>query len=180
MLPFNRPLLGTVLRATLLAALAASCLALAVWGRGDVSSLPVPDLPAPDGEAAKDLCRDILRRALEKDRLAGEVIEGRLSLVDAAARYRDLDEQPPPFSWSNFRSAYPGDSDDERHCRAVIVFVRAELASRPGADPAVVGRLEAELHDLLNRGEIRLPRPETPPPDGPPPAPGPGTPLPRE
>ena len=180
MLPFNRPLLGTVLRASLLAALAASCLTLAVWRRGDVSSLPDPDLPAPDSEAAVGICRDILRRVLEKDRLAGEVIEGRLSLVGAAARYRDLDEQPPPFSWSNFRSAYPGDSDDERHCRAVIVFVRAELGSRPGADPAVVGRLEAELHDLLNRAEFRLPPPETPPPDGPLPAPGSAPPLPHE
>jgi hypothetical protein len=159
MLPFHRSLPGGVLRLSLLVALAACALVPAV--SGGPGFWAVPDSQAPD-----DHCRDILRRVLEKDRLAGEVIEGRLSLAEAAARYRDLDEQSPEFRWREFRESHPGASDDERHCRAVIGFVRAELPGRPGGDPALVGRLETELLDLLGRGDFRLPRPDTPPPGG--------------
>jgi hypothetical protein len=168
MLPFHRPLLGTVLRLSPLAALAACCLALAFSRGSGFWAAPGPDRegdPAgPDSPAPEDLCREITRRASEKDRLAGEVIEGRLALVKAAARYRDLDEQPPPFHWREFREGHPGASDDERHCRAVIVHVRWELLDRPGGDPALVGRLETELQDLLRRGDFRLPGPDRAPP----------------
>jgi hypothetical protein len=159
MAPFHRPLFGSILWATLLAALAACGLTLTVCRNGDFWSLPGPD-GGPDEQAPADVCRDVLRRLLEKQRLAGEVIEGRLSLTEAAAAFRHLDEQPPAFNWSDFRRTYPGATDDERHCRAVIVFVRAQLQIRPGADPALLGRLEAELHDLVGRGGFRLPPPE--------------------
>src|SRR5262249_39287585 len=151
-----------------LPALAACCLALAVSGGPDFWAVPWSDRgagpAAPDSQTSEDLCREVTRRVSEKDRLAGEVIGGRVSLVEGAARYRDLDEHPPAFCWREFREVYPGASDDERHCRAVIAHVRAELPNRPGADPALVGRLETELHDLLRRGDLRLPRPDTPPP----------------
>ena len=163
MSPCHRPLLGAVLRGSLPAGLAACCLALAVWRGGNFWSVPrpdgLPDRAAPDGQAAADVCPNLLRRVRDKERLAGEVIEGRLSLAEAAARYRDLDAQPPPPNWEEFRRVYPGASDDERHCRQVIANVRLELPFHPDADPALLGRLEAELDDLLGRGDFHLPGP---------------------
>jgi hypothetical protein len=170
MLPFHRPPLGAVLRLSPVAALAACWLALAVSRGPGFWAAPGPDReddPAgPDSQAPDDLCREITRRLSEKDRLAGEVIEGRLSLVEAAARYRDLDAQPPTFRWRELREVYPGASDDECHCRTVIGNVRARLLYRPGGDPALVGRLETELQDLLRRGDFRLLGPDTPPAGG--------------
>jgi hypothetical protein len=85
------------------------------------------------------------------------VIAGRLSLLEAAARFRDLDEQPPAARREVLRCAYPGASDDECRCRAVLQYVWVEARDRPGADPAVAKRLEAELRGLLGHGDVRLP-----------------------
>jgi hypothetical protein len=104
----------------------------------------------------QDLCKAIDQRAAEKDALAGEVIEGRLPLRQAAALFRDLNARPPAFNWEAFRQTYPGCSDDELNCREVIDFVAQGVMRRPGVDPAVVGRLEAELRGLLERGDLHL------------------------
>jgi WD40 repeat protein len=99
-----------------------------------------------------------LRRRIEaKYRLAREVIEGRLTLLEAAARFRDLDREPPPFAWDAFRATCPGASDDELHCREVICFVCAEQRGRPRTDAGIVARLEAELDERLGRGDLHLP-----------------------
>jgi WD40 repeat protein len=101
--------------------------------------------------------RALLRRLKAKNRLAREVIDGRLTLLEAAARFRNLDLKPPPFAWDALRSIYPGASDDELHCREVIFFVRAEQRDRPGTDAGIVARLEAELNERLGRGDLHLP-----------------------
>jgi hypothetical protein len=122
------------------------------------------------GRAGQGLNETVVRiaaRCTEKHRLAAEVIEGRLGLLEAARHYRDLDEQPPPFHWEQFRHNFPGRSDDERHCRQVIAFVRGTLPEHQRADPAVVARLEAELEDLRRQGDLRLPRPVAALPEGP-------------
>jgi hypothetical protein len=46
------------------------------------------------------------------------VVEGHLTLLQAAACFRDLNARPPAFQWEVFRQTYPGGSDDERHGRA--------------------------------------------------------------
>jgi hypothetical protein len=164
---FHRTPPGAALQAGLLTALAACCLAVAVSRGPDFWSLPRSGRgadPAPD-ESGREV-RDVARRIVEKERLAADVIEGRLSLTAAAARYRDLNEQTPPFNWETFRRLYPGASDDERHCRAVIGYVREDLRHRPGADLALTDRLDTELQDLLRRGDFRLPRRDGPPPGG--------------
>jgi hypothetical protein len=125
----------------------------------DTTFLAVPEADsgprAPD-PAWHDLREASDRRAAEKHALAGEVIEGRLPLRRAAAQFRDLNARPPAFNWEAFRQTYPGSSDDERHCCEVIQFVGQEVRRRPGADPAAVGRLEAELRGLLQHGDFRL------------------------
>ena len=159
----HRPSLGTALCRVFLAALAAGCLAVAV-ARPTATPTPL-GLPAgADQEAERsrrldDQMRVICRCIEEKERLAREVAAGRLGLVEAAARYRDLATEDPVITPDIFRRAYPGGSDEERYCRQVIVFVQEAVRERPGGDLAVVGRLEAELDDLLGRGDFRLPAP---------------------
>jgi hypothetical protein len=120
----------------------------------------------PPDRAVQNLCEALDRRSAEKRALASAVIEGRLPLLQAAARFRDLNAQPPAFPWEAFRQAYAGDSDDERHGREVLQFVRLEARQRPGADSAMVGRLEAERQGLLEHGNLRLPGPDDVHPGG--------------
>jgi hypothetical protein len=154
-----KPLLRQTLGAGLLAVLAACCLALALSRGTDSWAPPALDGTDPDaGDRELDeLSRAVQRRTAEKERMAAQVAEGRLTLPDAAARFRDLDRQPPPFYWDQFRHEYPGRSDEERHCREVISYVRA-LQDGPDRGAAVAARLEAELRDLLDRGDLRLPK----------------------
>src|ERR1700730_7784401 len=69
----------------------------------------------------------VTRRVLLRHHLARDVAEDRCTLLAAAARFRDLSESGPAFSWEGFRMRYPGASDDERFCRQVIVFVDNEV-----------------------------------------------------
>jgi hypothetical protein len=164
--PFHRPFLSAALRGILVAASAACCVALALWQGADSPAVPGSagdaDAHAQPNVEAVDVCRKAMQRAVEKQGLAAEVVEGRLSLVGAAARYRDLNAGEPAFNWQALRTTYPGCPDDELHCREVLSFVRIELQHRPEADPALAEHLEAELHDLLGRGNFRLPGPTSP------------------
>ena len=110
-----------------------------------------------EGERLEALSRGARRRLDAKAGVILEVLQGRLTLPEAAARFRDLNDQLPAFNWEQFRQAYPGRSDDERHCQQVIQFVRNEVQARGAADLAPVARLEAELHERLDRGDLRLP-----------------------
>jgi hypothetical protein len=86
-----------------------------------------------------------------------DVVEGRCSLLKAAARFRDLNTNTPHFDWERFRSYYPAASDQEAHCQHVIGAVSAYLADRPDRRRAVIHRLETELQERLQRGPIELP-----------------------
>ena len=144
----------------LLTAVASCCLAAALSRDSTISGVPGADdtgPQAPPDRELHNLCAAAEQRAAEKFALAGEVIDGRLALLPAAARFRDLNARPPAFSWEAFRRTYPGSSDDERHCREVIQYVRQEVQRRPGVDATIPGRLEAELRCLLERGGCRLP-----------------------
>ena len=164
---FSRPGLVTALVWVLVAGLSAGGVGLAVLRGTDFGALPDDRPRERPGQGPDDTFARVAERCTQKRRLAEEVIDGRLGLLEAARRYRDLDEQPPPFYWEAFRRTYPGASDDERHCRNVIGYVGTALQDRPDADPALVARLEAELEDLLRRGDLRLPGPVAAPPDGP-------------
>jgi hypothetical protein len=106
-----------------------------------------------------DAQRERLRHWQEGKREAVRaVIAGRMTLLEAAARFRELDRQLPEFKWDLFRRAYPGSSDGERHCRHVIAATEAELSKRPDEAAEVMARLEAELQEHLQRdGTIQLP-----------------------
>jgi hypothetical protein len=86
-----------------------------------------------------------------------DVIAGRCSLPEAAARFWELNRSMSAFHWENFRRAYPGATNGERCCRHVIQHVVSRLEDEPNRREAVVGRLKAELAECLRRGPIRLP-----------------------
>src|SRR5262245_4691846 len=167
---FRCPRRVTVLVWALVAGLPASGVGLTALRGTHFWALPDPaggaDAQARPGRGPEDTSA-VVERCAEKHRLAAEVLEGRLGLLEAATHFRDLNEQPPPFLWERFRDRFPGRSDDERHCRQVIAFVKAALPEYRGADPAPVARLEAELEELLRQGDLRLPRPTAALPDGP-------------
>ena len=113
-----------------------------------------------DGEAATDwyayriqagVCRDHARR-----RIARALIAGRLTLAEAAGRFRDLDEVNPDFREDLFRRAFRGTCDDERRARQVIAEAAREYPG-PRQTCAVAARLEAELDLALRHGTFRLP-----------------------
>jgi hypothetical protein len=101
---------------------------------------------------------DTVRRRTEaRKALVRDLGAGRLTLLETAARFRDLDRSAPDFQWDVFRRGYPGDSDDERHCREVIRQLWAFEPLGPAPTRELARRLEGELADYLARGTLRLP-----------------------
>jgi hypothetical protein len=120
-----------------------------------IGALTAPKRPGdPEREAA--LRADVMGRSQRLVDVAGEVRAGRLSLLDAAARVRDIQSASPYFPWDHFRRMHPGATDDERFCRMVIELTAPSGGTLRGQDP-VVTRLEAELEDHLKNGTLRLP-----------------------
>jgi hypothetical protein len=99
----------------------------------------------------------LLRRIEAKEAVVAELVAGRLTLLQAAARFRALKGDPPgvaelfPPEW--------GRSEGERLCREVMVWVNGWLAERaPERAAAVAARLEAELRQHRDpSGTVRLP-----------------------
>jgi hypothetical protein len=158
MLRLSRPTTGLLASVAVLSALSA-------WdgcaGRHDTSpldflgALTVPRRRGdPEQEAA--LRADVLDRSRRLEEVTVEVRAGRLSLLDAAARARDVQSASPYFPWDHFRRMHPAATDDERFCRLVIELAAPSGGTLRGADP-VVARLEAELEAHRKNGTLRLP-----------------------
>jgi hypothetical protein len=111
-------------------------------------------LAALDGAGA-----DVLRRLDARQQVADAVIDGRLGLLEAAARFRDLTPADEATRHC-LQAVYPGVSDNERFCRAVIGWVRGTVRERAPAEAhRRAARLEAELEGYLRRdGRVALPR----------------------
>jgi hypothetical protein len=100
--------------------------------------------------------RERYERLLAKGQVSDDLIAGRLTLFEAAARFRRI-EQGREHTRVEY---YPGDSEEERLCRRVINGARAQMSQRypEGADE-FVERLEAELqlHKERHNGTVVLP-----------------------
>jgi hypothetical protein len=106
----------------------------------------------------------LLGRIEVKRQLAAEVVARRLTLAEAARRFRILHQQatihltmPEPVP--------PNPSEEEEFCREVLGYVEDALTSRPDEADAVRTWLEEELWDHL---ALQGPRPGDAggPPDG--------------
>ena len=121
--------------------------ALAV-GLGNVLDVQAGGAALDQQEDVSGIVNALSASAGAKRALAREVIAGRLSLQEAAARCRAVSVANPYFNESAFRVIYAGDSEEERWCRCVICFVGGELRGKPER-AAVTARLEAELRESL-------------------------------
>jgi hypothetical protein len=102
-----------------------------------------PDQTA-DAECARRL-QAVDRRIKEKSRIAAELIDGQVTLFEAAAHFRRLDAAFPVLQPVRF-----GSSDDENEClcREVIAWVRQILSE---LYPGGVDELTAPFEDQLRR-----------------------------
>src|SRR5690242_16865673 len=96
---------------------------------------------------------DIAARIEAKNRLAREVLAGRLSLPEAAAAFKALDAAGP----AKARRCPSTTLDDEGLCRKVISWV--EAIAPPGEGEEAACRLEAELDERVRQDTLRLPDP---------------------
>jgi hypothetical protein len=97
--------------------------------------------------------RNPLAGLVQKQRAVVGVIEGRLSLLEAAAWFRAAGLGS---SVADPRSVPPGEA--ESLCRSVIGWVHLALCDRPERAESVSGELERELEGYLDRlGPGRLP-----------------------
>jgi hypothetical protein len=96
-----------------------------------------------------------VRTAL-KDEVAEDVAAGRLTLVEAAARCRDLDAGASEDYRRGWLATAEGRSDEERYCRQVLAHVGPVLRGRDDA-PDVLAGLNRQLEEALARGDLRLP-----------------------
>jgi hypothetical protein len=130
--------------------------------------------PGPDGPAEPPVSEALtapppetaLLRLAAKLQLAREVADGRRTLWEAAALFRELDRLPPPpielSRLDGVDQSLPiaGRTEAERYCRHVVAQVRAALRDDLGRVAAAAARLEAEfVAELRAHGAIRLPDP---------------------
>ena len=98
-------------------------------------------------------------RMRAKNRVVGRLIEGEMSLVEAGAWFRYVNDHPQECP-SNFRREFAGRSEGEKACRQVIAWVRARLEMKMTASQVdlVLCRLRGELDTLLaEEGTVELP-----------------------
>lgn len=88
--------------------------------------------------------RAIARRIREKGYVTDELLDGRLTLLEAAALFTRLDEKDPNY---HGYVASPGLSGEERSCREVIAWAHQRSRERPPrATNPVLAHLEEEWH----------------------------------
>jgi hypothetical protein len=81
-----------------------------------------------------------------KNRVIGEVINYKMTLREAAARFQALNDACPDYDWEGFRRAFPGKTDEERHCHQVLAAVRLKVEGDHAHGSHLLKRLEAEMH----------------------------------
>jgi hypothetical protein len=111
------------------------------------------------GERLNAQLAEIYRRSRAANQVFAELRRGRLSLWEAAARYRVIDcrSADPARHVRLLRLLFPGASDAERYCRLIIASVRNDEGD-PAANARAARRLEGKLEDRLRRpGGVRLP-----------------------
>lgn len=86
------------------------------------------------GEAAGK--EQILQRLQAKQQIVEQLADGRLALLPAAERFRQL---------------CPGTQEDEALCRNLIGWVQLALADRPERAETMTCKLEQELEALVAR-----------------------------
>jgi hypothetical protein len=142
-----------------LALLSVALLALAGVGMwGWPARRHLPERPEEARQAQLERRSQAIRQRLEaKAEVVRRLLASRLTLLEAAALFGHLNEQPAAWPClDNLR--WPGASREEKLCRQVVDWAISLAPEEGGRAVEAAGRLEAELAALLARGEpIRLP-----------------------
>ncbi len=106
---------------------------------------------------ALDRTREALTRRMEaRAAVVVDLLAGRLSLLQAAARFRDLNQTAPEIQ-ENLRWQHPDCSDDELCCLQVIGHLESRFLGDP-PDLQLGQRLREELSAHRRHGTLQLPR----------------------
>jgi hypothetical protein len=99
----------------------------------------------------------LLQRCAVRDRAVQKLLAGRLTLLQAAAQFRDV-EKSLPVTWAP-RIAATGSAEGERLCRSVIAMAKGWMEEYvPAQAAAETARLEAELEQHRGAdGTVHLP-----------------------
>jgi hypothetical protein len=100
----------------------------------------------------------VQERTSAKERISDMVADGQMSLIEAAAWFRALHQEPKAWNALHPR---PGRGEGEGWCRMVVDWVemRTRFERSPSQADALRDRLEAELCEHLEReGVVELPQ----------------------
>jgi hypothetical protein len=105
------------------------------------------------GQVLKARLAAVPRARAARDRIARLVIAGRLTLAEAAARFRELDHQvmDPGTYARTLQMYFPGASEEERLCRKVIRHALKLVDQQPDVAARLQARLETQLRKHLDR-----------------------------
>ncbi|HTK78780.1 MAG TPA: hypothetical protein VL371_26210 [Gemmataceae bacterium] len=160
----NNPAVKRLPYIALAVAFAAAGLLLLKPPAGGTSDRVSPAMVDP--ALAQPLPEVMQLRPVVRERIVREVIEGRRSLLAAAALFGELnqlDGQPLDRSMRETpvgKLRLPGRTLSERLCQQVECWVRVALRDNPRRSEAVMARLEAQYRNApRDNGDIRLPDP---------------------
>jgi hypothetical protein len=92
-----------------------------------------------------------------RQRVTEDVLAGRLTLLEAAACFRAINQQRPNHLALPLATLYPGATEEERLCWLVIWFIEGPSMNDPDR-AALVDCLKAELEEhLVYHGVIHMP-----------------------
>lgn len=94
----------------------------------------------------------LVARLQAKQRLLEDLIRARLTLLETATSFRDLDRMMPSDQRERFHRAWRGSSEVERYCHHIIQRAESELVQQPRRAAAVVARLKAEFQAAAETG----------------------------
>ena len=143
----------------LVLALAAGSLPVALYRPPPAGDTPPP--PATIELVMEGAPANQAQRLIAKEQVARDVVAGRLSLLQAAALFRELNKlipRPAKPTVVDTSIDIPADTDEAWLCRQVVYHVRVALTTDPLRARAAVSRLEADFAaELRQCGAIRLP-----------------------
>jgi len=97
---------------------------------------------------------EVAQRHKRRAGIVAELAEHRLTLLEAAARFRTLNAEMPDHVQQVVRKAYQEYPEPERDCRFVIDYLDHHLLGDSATRQVVTGRLENELCDLIHTGSL--------------------------
>jgi hypothetical protein len=94
-------------------------------------------------------------RAEAKQRILKDLIGERLTLVETASRFRELDKAVQSDQLERLGEAWPGRSVVERYCHQIIQTAAWELSEQPCVATVVAARLKKEFKAAAESGAFR-------------------------